>query len=302
MWNRVLKSQAAPEGPGRPTEEVVDRRNARSLASPLCAALILGGCSNTSTEPTLGPASTHTAVRPPLAPPAQGRDVIPPGRQEQPKFSYDTDKDRRFADFLRDNSGGMVRQAAVGIDREGKLRVQVDRSVSPDDTLPLAKSILNGARKDFPGKAFTLSVYDPQEEPILRAHVDPEAGVRYQVAHKDGEPSASGSRPPVSGATADPLTRSGRSEANQKFADWAEQHGRDYLRYVQADLERHGRLWFGVTRQVKPADVPDLTRSLLEGAHKEFPGKEIIATVFDPDGERIGRAHLGTDGKVRWEH
>jgi hypothetical protein len=280
----------------------VDRCNARSLVLPLCAVLILGGCSNRSTEPTLGPASARTAERPPLAPPAQRRDVIPPDRQEHPKFSYDTDKDRRFADFLRDNSGGMVRQAAVGIDQEGKVRVQVDRSVSPDDTLPLTKSILNGARKDYPGKAFTLSVYDPQGAPILRAHVDPEAGVRYQVAHEDGEPSASGARPPVSGATAAPLIRSGRSQADQKFADWAEQHGRNYLRYVQADLESHGRLWFGVTRQVKPADVPDLTRSLLEGAHKEFPGKEIIATVFDPDGERIGRAHLGANGKVRWEH
>ena len=239
---RVFKSQAAPQGMERTAEEIVNRRDARSLALPLCAILILGGCSNRSTEPTLEPSSTRTAARPP----AQGRDVIPPGRQEQPKFSYDTDKDRRFADFLRDNSGGMVRQAAVGIEREGKLRVQVDRSVSPDDTLPLTKSILNGARKDFPGKAFTLSVYDPQGEPILRAHVDPETGVRYQVAHEDGEPSASGSRPSESGTAAAPLVRSGRTEADQKFADWAEQHGRDYLRYVQADLERHGRLWFGV--------------------------------------------------------
>ena len=237
-----------------------------------------------------------------MAPPLQSTTTIPPGRQEHPKFSYDTDKDRRFADFVRDNSGGMVRQAAVGIDREGKLRVQLDRSVSPDDTLPLTKSILNGARKDFPGKAFTLSVYDPQGEPILRAHVDPEAGVRYQVADEAGEPDASGSRPPPSRDTAAPLIRSGRTEADQKFANWAEQHGRDYLRYVQADLERNGRLWFGVTRQVKPADVPDLTRSLLEGAHKEFVSKEIIATVFDPDGERIGRAHLGKDGHIRWEH
>ena len=29
-----------------------------------------------------------------------------------------------------------------------------------------------------------------------------------------------------------------------------------YLRYVEADLERNGRLWFGVTPDVKPADVP----------------------------------------------
>jgi len=91
------------------------------------------------------------------------------------------------------------------------------------------------------------------------------------------------------------------TEADQKFAAWAEEHGRAYLRYVQSDLERHGRLWFGVTRETKPADVPDLTRSLLEGAMKEFPRRELVATVFDPEGEKIGKAHLGADGRLNWE-
>jgi len=91
------------------------------------------------------------------------------------------------------------------------------------------------------------------------------------------------------------------TEEDRKFALWAEEHGNSYLRYVEADLEKHGRLWFGVTREVKPADVPELTRSLLEGARKEFPRGDLVATVFDPEGERIGRAQLAADGKVRWE-
>ncbi len=260
------------------------------------------GCDTRTPETSPGPDMAPAAARS-----SPDRDVIPPSRQENPKFSYDTEKDRRFADFLREKSGNMVRQAAVGVDREGKLRVQVDKSVSPDDTLPLTKSILAGARKDFPGRSFVLSVYDPQGEPILRARVDGEGGVRYEVVHEDGGSRAtSGDRaagPGIgSGASTDPLARSGRTEADRKFADWAEEHGRGYLRYVQADLERDGRLWFGVSREVKPADVPDLTRSLLEGAHRAFPRKEIVATVFDPSGERIGRAHLGSDGEVRWEH
>lgn len=69
---------------------------------------------------------------------------------------------------------------------------------------------------------------------------------------------------------------------------------------MQADLERHGRLWFGVTRQVKPDDVPELTRSLLEGARTEFPDRPLQAVVFDLEGERIGTAALGPDGKVNW--
>lgn len=265
------------------------------------AAVLLGGCNARTTETAPRPPAAPTASRPA---PAASQDVIPPERQENPRFSFDTEKDRRFADFFREKSGGMVRQAAVGVEREGKLRIQVERSVSPDETLPLTKSLLAGARKDFPGRAFTLSVYDPQGEPILRARVDPEGSVRYQVVHdKSGSnasagASSSGGRPT---ATADPLARSGRTEAGRKFAGWAEEHGRRYLRYVQADLERNGRLWFGVTRDVKPADVPDLTRSLLEGAHREFPSKELVATVFDPNGERIGRAHLGSDGRIQWE-
>jgi len=85
-----------------------------------------------------------------------------------------------------------------------------------------------------------------------------------------------------------------------KYARWAEQKGHDYLRYVEADLENHGRLWFGVTRAVKPADVRSLTKSMLEGARTEFPGRELTATVFDPEGEKIGVATLGTDGQVHW--
>ena len=91
------------------------------------------------------------------------------------------------------------------------------------------------------------------------------------------------------------------TERDQAFAAWAETHGKSMLRYVEADLERHGRLWFGVTRDVKPEEVRPLTTSLLKGASREFPKEELVATVFDPDGERIGRAHLERDGDVRWE-
>jgi hypothetical protein len=102
-------------------------------------------------------------------------------------------------------------------------------------------------------------------------------------------------------STKDPLARGGVTERDRAFAVWAEEHGRSMLRYVEADLERHGRLWFGVTRSVLPADVRPLTQSLLEGARKEFPKGELVATVFDPEGERIGKAHLEHNGEVRWE-
>ncbi len=283
--------------------------NIRPAALAGYAALALvAGCNQTATEPRQAPVESRSSATTgvPASRTEPGRDVIPPSRQENPKFSFDTENDRRFADFLREKSAGMVRQAAVGVDRAGKLRIQLDRSVSPDETLPLTKSILAGAHKDFPGKAFVLSIYDPQGEPVLRARVNAEGSTRYEVVHDEGGGGGGGTRTASGGGqvgldSADPLARSGRTEADRKFAAWAEDHGRSYLRYVQADLERNGRLWFGVTREVKPADVPDLTKSLLEGAHREFPRQEILATVFDPSGERIGRAHLGSGGQVRWE-
>jgi hypothetical protein len=221
-----------------------------------------------------------------------------------PEVSWDTERDRSFAEFLRVKSGAMIRKAAVGIERRGDLRIELDQSVAPEDTLPLTKSILAGARKDFPDRPITLSVYDPAGAPILKARYRPGQGVHYQIAH--GGPDAQkreAGRPaePSGSEAADPLARSGVTEADRKFAAWAEEHGRAFLRYVQADLERHGRLWFGVTRDVKPADVPELTKSLLQGAQKEFPRRDLVATVFDPEGERIGKAHISADGRVRWE-
>jgi hypothetical protein len=101
------------------------------------------------------------------------------------------------------------------------------------------------------------------------------------------------------GSTSEPPP-SGTTERDRRFAGWALQKASRYLRYVQADLERRGRLWFGVTREVRPDDVAELTKSLLEGAQQEFPRRELTATVFDPDGGRIGRATLAPGGRVHW--
>jgi len=265
--------------------------------------LALTGCLGSSDAPATSP---RTSTAPAGLPPVASRPAREPVSNVGggPEVSWDTDRDRTFAEFLRDKSGGMIRKAAVGLDKHGILRIELDSSVAPEDTLDLTKSLMAGARRDFPDRPITVSVYDPKGEPILNAHYRPDQGVHYEVAHQDRSSSRSDggqAAPHAGGAPADPLARSGVTEADRKFAAWAEEHGRAYLRYVQADLEKHGRLWFGVTRDVKPADVPELTKSLLEGAQKEFPRRDMIATVFDPEGERIGKAHLGADGRVRWE-
>lgn len=238
----------------------------------------------------------------PTTPPAEQPSRLPERHSQatpKPEVSFDTAHDGRFAEFVADKSAEMVKKVAVGIEHRGVMRVEVGESVDPEDVLPLTKSLVAGARKDFPGKAFTLSVYDRHDQPILKAHFNPDQGVHYEVAgsesgqrHAQAEPER-----PKSGAALPPK---GTTEKDRHFAEWAMGTAPKYLRYVQADLDKRGRLWFGVTRDVRAEDLPDLTKSLLQGAHKEFPRRELTATAFDPDGERIGRATLSADGRVHW--
>jgi len=290
-------------------ERTAVRRLNMVLVTAACAAAA-AGCGGGMTEPLPPPrAQTPTQISRPASPSSNRPEGEYGGRgaatSAEPKVSSDTERDAKFARFLQKNSAGMIREAAVGLENRGELRVEITRAVEPEETLPLTKSLMAGARADFPDRPITLSLFDPNGAPILKARYTPGEGISYKIAHggtagegkTDGAPAPSTARKD----TKDPLARGGVTQRDQKFSAWAEEHGKSMLRYVESDLEGHGRLWFGVTRQVKPADVRPLTQSLLEGAAKEFPRKELVATVFDPDGERIGRAHLGRGGEVSWE-
>lgn len=280
------------------------------IASYLLIGLVVvpigASCRRAAEDPTSAPIAVDRSTTGGNPGPASGPPSPSAGR---PEMSWDTEDDRAFARFLQANSGGMIAKAAVGIAREGVIRVVLDRSVAPEDTLHLTRSVLAGARRDFPGKPIALKVYDPAEELILTARYRPDRGVDYQLAGSDrplaGPDRTTPSTVPAAPARpedsrADEPAGRGASGRDRDFALWAERIGGAYLSYVQADLERHGRLWFGVTRQVKPDDVPELTRSLLEGARTEFPDRPLQAVVFDLEGERIGTAALGPDGKVNW--
>jgi hypothetical protein len=234
----------------------------------------------------------ETATAPPVRYPAEVEPARPAGGKAD--VSFETERDGRFAEFVRDTAGGLVREVAVGLERSGRMQVVLGEQTAPEDTLPLTKSLVAGARKDFADRPFTLVVFDPSKAPILKARYEPGQGVRYQVVND--APAADETASPASG----PVAPRAATEKDRRFAVWAMDKGRDFLRYVEADLDRNGRLWFGVTGAVQPDDVPALTKSLLEGARTEFPRRELTATVFDPEGERIGTATLGADGKVRW--
>lgn len=245
----------------------------------------------------------------PAAPPAPRAqtDEAPFSRPEPPRptpaapkaeVSFDTERDGRFAEFVGTKTAGMVSKVAVAVENRGQMRVQLGESTAPEDTLPLTKSLLEGARKDFPDRAITLSVFDPQGELVLKANYRPGQGVRYEVAR--GEHGGDGAQRPDPATRTAPAGQAGTTDKDRRFAEWAMGKGGTYLRYVEADLEHRGRLWFGVTGAVEPSDLSALTEALLQGARTEFPRRELTATVFDPEGKRVGPATLSRDGKVQW--
>jgi hypothetical protein len=266
----------------------------------ICGAAAAFGCTGPVADSTPAtPVQAPIEVRRPASPTSRVNTPAEQVDAGRPEVSSDTERDAKFARFIQEHSAGMIKKAAVGIEKKGELKIEISRDIEPDDTLPLTKSLMAGARKDFPDRPITLSLYDPQGDPILKARYRVGEGVHYQIAHGDAKSGTQGNAPTA--PKTNPLERGGVTEKDQAFAQWAEGHGRGMLRYVEADLERHGRLWFGVSRDVKPAEVRPLTKSLLEGARKEFPKADLVATVFDPEGERIGKARLGRDDEVHWE-
>ena len=123
-------------------------------------------------------------------------------------ISWQTARDQKFAKFLRDNSGGMIRKAAIGIERKGVIQIELDKSVAPDDTLGLTKSVMAGARMDFPGQPITLKMFDPAGQPILTAKFRPDHGVSYQLAHGESSSAAPEQKTHRSQPARRPISRS----------------------------------------------------------------------------------------------
>src|SRR4051794_11598537 len=117
--------------------------NRRTWITPLAAAALLAaGCVPAAPPPRSQERSDPAPEsRRPVDEPDRERRAQVPQADRPPEVSFDTERDGRFARFVGDKSGGMVRKVAVGIERKGVMRVQIDEGVSPEDTLPLTKSL-----------------------------------------------------------------------------------------------------------------------------------------------------------------
>lgn len=268
--------------------------NSTRIAHAWAILFFLAGCDLTA--PTSAPPPPISGAPSRESGPATvGPAVAPRSHEAEASVSGDTKRDFRFAEFVRDKAGPLVREVSVGVERKGLIQIVLGEATAPADTLPLTQSLVAGARKDFPDRPFTLVVFDPAQEPILKAHSSPEGGVRYEVPGAGRAVHESAAQP-----TATPTEDREPTAKDRRFADWAMKTGHDYLRFVESDLDRTGLLVFGIRETVDPKDVRDLTRSLLEGARTEFPRRSLAAIVVDPNGQRIGKATLDADGQVHW--
>jgi hypothetical protein len=88
---------------------------------------------------------------------------------------------QEFGDWVVQESKGLIKDAFVR--DNDKLGVVISRQVRPDEVKPLAQSLAQGFRKNFPRKDLEVLVYAPDKQLILTAHYDARTKqIRYEAA------------------------------------------------------------------------------------------------------------------------
>jgi hypothetical protein len=88
---------------------------------------------------------------------------------------------QEFGDWVVQASKGLIKDAFVR--DNDKLGAVISSQVRPDEVKPLAQSLAQGFRKNFPHKDLTVLIYAPDKELILTARYDAKTKqVEYQAA------------------------------------------------------------------------------------------------------------------------
>ncbi|MBE9007266.1 hypothetical protein IQ259_19890 [Fortiea sp. LEGE XX443] len=77
---------------------------------------------------------------------------------------------QNFGNWVVQTSNGLIQDAYVR--DNNKLGVVISREVRPNEVRPLAKSLVQGFRKNFPNQDLTVLVYDPGKKLILTTQYD----------------------------------------------------------------------------------------------------------------------------------
>lgn len=88
---------------------------------------------------------------------------------------------QEFGAWVVQTAKGLVNDAYVR--DNNKLGVVITPKVSPKDVQPLAKSLVQGFRHNFPNQDLTVLMYAPDKKLILKAQYDHQSNqVKYQQA------------------------------------------------------------------------------------------------------------------------
>jgi hypothetical protein len=81
-----------------------------------------------------------------------------------------TSSGQNFGSWVVEKSGGLIKDAYVR--DNNKLGVVISSQVRPNEVRPLAKSLIQGFRKNFPNQDLTVLVYAPDKQLILTTQYD----------------------------------------------------------------------------------------------------------------------------------
>lgn len=82
----------------------------------------------------------------------------------------DTASGERYGEWVMKTAQGVVTDAYVR--DNGKLGVVISPQVQPQEVQTLARSLMQGFQKNFPGRDLSVLVYAPDKELILTANYD----------------------------------------------------------------------------------------------------------------------------------
>lgn len=77
----------------------------------------------------------------------------------------------------------------------------------------------------------------------------------------------------------------GSTSTGQKFGDWVVQTAKGIIQ--DAYVRDNNKLGVVISQQVKPNEVQNLARSLLQGFHKNFPNQDVSVLMYAPDKKLI---------------
>jgi hypothetical protein len=87
----------------------------------------------------------------------------------------------------------------------------------------------------------------------------------------------------------------GNSTAGQEYGEWVVGAAKGLI--ADAYVRDNNKLGVVITQDVRPADVKDLSKSLLQGFRQSFPNKDLKVLMYAPDKELILTANYNSKSK-----